>query len=188
MIETFGLGIAAIFIGIYAALFFSYIRIMQEIRRVEWSVDKLREKLDKIESEFESLSRSQSYRDFCDTMSTEVSKLDEEIELSDDVNPFVVIEEHEEQLNVPEDTFEDDSDNLQAYATLFLKDCPLTQKFKVARINNDIAEVMRIMLYDTGLSTSSYVNNILAEHFREHQFALERKSREVAASLTDSLL
>lgn len=188
MIETFGLGIALLVIAIYAALFFSYIRIMQEIRRVEWSVDKLREKLDQIKSEFESLSRSQSYRDFCDTMSTEVSNPEEEMELPDDVFPIADTEKSEEESKLFEDMSEEENDNFQAYATLFLRECPLTQKFKVARINDDIAEVMRILLYDSGISTSSYVNNILAEHFKEYHTILERKSREVAASLIEASL
>lgn len=189
MSEIIGLCIAVLFITIcLAVLFFNQKRLGQEIKRVEWSVNELREKLDTIELEVESLSRFQSYRDFCDSMSTAVSNLEEEIELSDDVSPIADTEKPEEEFNFSEDTSEEENDNFQAYATLFLRECPLSRKFKVARINNDIAEVMRIMLYDSGISTSSYVNNILAEHFKEYHIVFESKSREVAASLIDASL
>lgn len=189
MSEIIGLCIAVLFITIcLVVLFVNQKRLGQEIKRVEWSIDKLREKLGIIELEVESLSRLQRYTDLCDSMSTEVSNLEEEIELSDDVSPIADTEKPEEEFNRSEDTSEEGNDNSQAYATLFLRECPLTQKFKVPRINNDIAEVMRIMLYDSGISTSSYVNNILAEHFKEHHIVLECKSREVAASLLDASL
>lgn len=189
MNEILGLCIAVLFVTIcLAVLYVNQKRLRLEIKRVDWSGYELQEKLDAIKSEVECLSRIQSYRDLYDSMPSDVSNPEEEMELPDDVFPIADTEKSEEEFKLFEGTSEEENDDFQAYATLYLKDCPLTQKFKVARINNDIAEVMRIMLYDTGLSTSSYVNNILAEHFREHQFALERKSREVAASLTDSLL
>lgn len=189
MKEIIGLCIAVLLVTIcLAVLLIFQKRLWQGIKRAERSVDELREKLDRIESEFESLSHVHGYRDLFDSMPTEVSKLEEEIGLSDDVSSVADTENPEEEFNRSEDTSEEGNDNIQAYATLFLRECPLTQKFKVARINNDIAEVMRIMLYDTGLSTSSYVNNILAEHFKEHHIVLECKSREVAASLIDASL
>lgn len=204
MNEILGLCIALLFVVIYlVVLYVKRKRLRQEIKRFEWSVDELQEALNErramlneliatlntIKSEIEALPRIQSYRDFYDSMSLDVSNPEEEMELSDDVCPIADTEKSEEEFKLFEDTLdEEESNDFQAYATLYLKDCPLTQKFKVARINNDIAEVMGIMQYGTDLSTSSYVNNILAEHFKEHQSVLECRSREVAASLIDASL
>lgn len=189
MNEILGLCIAVLFVTIcLAVLYVNQKRLRLEIKRVDWSGYELQEKLDAIKSEVECLSRIQSYRDLYDSMPSDVSNPEEEMELPDDVFPIADTEKSEEEFNLFEDMSEEENDNFQAYATLFLRECPLTQKFKVARINDDIAEVMRIMLYDSGISTSSYVNNILAEHFKEYHTILERKSREVAASLIEASL
>lgn len=189
MNEILGLFIAILFVTIcLAVLYVNQKRLRLEIKRVDWSGYELQEKLDAIKSEVECLSRIQSYRDLYDSMPSDVSNPEEEMELPDDVFPIADTEKSEEESKLFEDMSEEENDNFQAYATLFLRECPLTQKFKVARINDDIAEVMRIMLYDSGISTSSYVNNILSEHFKEYHTILERKSREVAASLIEASL
>ncbi len=190
MNEILGLCIAVLFVTIcLAVLYVNQKRLRLEIKRVDWSGYELQEKLDAIKSEVECLSRIQSYRDLYDSLPSDVSNSEDEMELPDDVCPIADTEKSEEEFKLFEDTLdEEENDDFQAYATLYLKDCPLTQKFKVARINNDIAEVMRIMQYGTDLSTSSYVNNILAEHFKDHQSVLECRSREVAASLIDASL
>ena len=203
MNEILGLCIAVLFVTIcLAVLYVNQKRLRLEIKRVDWSGYELQETLNErqamlneliatlntIKSEIEALPRIQSYRDLYDSMPSDVSNPEEEMELPDDVFPIADTEKSEEESKLFEDMSEEENDNFQAYATLFLRECPLTQKFKVARINDDIAEVMRIMLYDSGISTSSYVNNILSEHFKEYHTILERKSREVAASLIEASL
>lgn len=80
-------------------------------------------------------------------------------------------------------------DECAEYKAKFFKDSPLTDKFIVVRVNDDLAQKIRVVLWRyPDLSTSSYVNNILQHHFDEFRSVLETMAREVSESVIEVML
>lgn len=86
----------------------------------------------------------------------------------------------------PIDVSGDECDECGEYKAQFFEDRPLTDKFIVVRVNDDLAQKIRVMLWRyPDLSTSAYVNNILQHHFREFRTVLETMAREVSESVIE---
>lgn len=84
------------------------------------------------------------------------------------------------------DVFGDERDECVEYKAKFFKDSPLTDKFIVVRVNDELAQKIRVVLWHyPDLSTSSYVNNILQHHFDEFRSVLETMAREVSESVIE---
>ena len=80
-------------------------------------------------------------------------------------------------------------DECAEYKAQFFEDRPLTDKFIVVRVNDDLAQKIRVVLWRyPDLSTSSYVNNILQHHFDEFRSVLETMAREVSESVIEVML
>ena len=80
-------------------------------------------------------------------------------------------------------------DECAEYKAQFFEDRPLTDKFIVVRVNDDLAQKIRVVLWRyPDLSTSSYVNNILQYHFDEFRSVLETMAREVSESVIEVML
>lgn len=87
---------------------------------------------------------------------------------------------------VSTDVSGDECDESAEYKAKFFKDSPLTDKFIVVRVNDDLAQKIKVVLWRyPDLSTSSYVNNILEHHFDEFRSVLERMAREVSESVIE---
>lgn len=72
------------------------------------------------------------------------------------------------------------------YDARYLSDCRIDEDGARVRINNDLLQKAKIILwYNPNVSVSSYVNNILRAHFRENQSILEQRMNEVSASIID---
>lgn len=72
------------------------------------------------------------------------------------------------------------------YDARYLSDCRIDEDGARVRINNDLLQKAKIILwYNPNVSVSSYVNNILRAHFRENQSILEQRMKEVSASIID---
>lgn len=81
------------------------------------------------------------------------------------------------------------NDVMNAYNVRFLSDCPIDEDGARVRINNDLLQKAKIILwFNPNVSVSSYVNNILRDHFRENQSVLEQRMNEVSASILDETL
>lgn len=84
------------------------------------------------------------------------------------------------------DVFGDERDECAEYKAKFFKDSTLTDKFIVVRVNDELAQKIRVVLWHyPDLSTSSYVNNILQHHFDEFRSVLEAMAREVSESVIE---
>lgn len=101
-------------------------------------------------------------------------------------------QEDDEVLATSEESSGDpaiERDECAEYKAQFFEDCPLTEKFIVVRVNDDLAQKIRVMLWRyPDLSTSSYVNNILQHHFSEFRTVLETMAREVSESVIEVML
>lgn len=83
----------------------------------------------------------------------------------------------------------DERDESAEYKAQFFEDRPLTDKFIVVRVNDDLAQKIRVVLWRyPDLSTSSYVNNILQHHFDEFRSVLETMAKEVSESVIEVML
>lgn len=90
---------------------------------------------------------------------------------------------------VSTDVSGDERDECAEYKAQFFEDRPLTDKFIVVRVNDDLAQKIRVVLWHyPDLSTSSYVNNILQHHFDEFRSVLEKMAREVSESVIEVML
>ena len=90
---------------------------------------------------------------------------------------------------VSTDVSGDERDESAEYKAQFFEDRPLTDKFIVVRVNDDLAQKIRVVLWRyPDLSTSSYVNNILQHHFDEFRSVLEAMAREVSESVIEVML
>lgn len=84
------------------------------------------------------------------------------------------------------DVSTNERDECAEYKAQFFEDRPLTDKFIVVRVNDDLAQKIKVVLWRyPDLSTSSYVNNILEHHFDEFRSVLERMAREVSESVIE---
>lgn len=101
-------------------------------------------------------------------------------------------QEDDEVLATSEESSGDpanERDECAEYKAQFFEDRPLTEKFIVVRVNDDLAQKIRVMLWRyPDLSTSSYVNNILQHHFSEFRTVLETMAREVSESVIEVML
>lgn len=101
-------------------------------------------------------------------------------------------QEDDEALATSEESSGDlasERDECAEYKAQFFEDRPLTEKFIVVRVNDDLAQKIRVMLWRyPDLSTSSYVNNILQHHFSEFRTVLETMAREVSESVIEVML
>lgn len=80
----------------------------------------------------------------------------------------------------------EERDECAEYKAHFFEDSPLTDKFIVVRVNDELAQKIRVVLWHyPDLSTSSYVNNILQYHFSEFRTVLEAMAREVSESVIE---
>lgn len=78
---------------------------------------------------------------------------------------------------------------IDLYDAIYLTDCPLDKDGPRLRLNRDIEEKIRILTwFRPNLSVSSFVNNVLREHFREYKSVLEQKVKSVSISVNDDTI
>lgn len=91
----------------------------------------------------------------------------------------------EEAMIVPDASCSEDA--MDQYDAIYLTDCPVDKDGCRIRLNRNIVERIRILTwFHPNLSVSSYVNNVLREHFRINQSVLEEKTKGVSTSITDN--
>lgn len=132
--------------------------------------------------------------EFLDMNNNELIK-DEKDPIGDYKGDFTTLYLHDDdKVIVPEATILDSDhsccdDVMNAYDVRFLSDCPIDEDGARVRINNDLLQKAKIILwFNPNVSVSSYVNNILRDHFRENQSVLEQRMNEVSASILDETL
>ena len=78
---------------------------------------------------------------------------------------------------------------IDLYDAIYLIDCPLDKDGPRLRLNREIEEKIRILTwFRPNLSVSSFVNNVLREHFREYKSVLEQKVKSVSTSVNDDTI
>lgn len=127
------------------------------------------------------------------------------VEQSKDEEPLVEEKNYRDTISVPltEDYIKDivpeensaASDHpfseaeIDLYDAIYLIDCPLDKDGPRLRLNRDIEEKIRILTwFRPNLSVSSFVNNVLREHFREYKSVLEQKVKSVSTSVNDDTI
>ena len=123
------------------------------------------------------------------TLESVPEKVDKEIDTVTDSDPTDGDQEVIEEtvaMDESTDVSTNERDECAEYKAQFFEDRPLTDKFIVVRVNDDLAQKIKVVLWRyPDLSTSSYVNNILEHHFDEFRSVLERMAREVSESVIE---
>lgn len=123
------------------------------------------------------------------TLESVPEKVDKEMNTVTDSDPTDGDQEVIEEtvaMDESTDVSTNERDECAEYKAQFFEDRPLTDKFIVVRVNDDLAQKIRVMLWRyPDLSTSAYVNNILQHHFREFRTVLETMAREVSESVIE---
>lgn len=123
------------------------------------------------------------------TLESVPEKVDKEMNTVTDSDPTDGDQEVIEEtvaMDESADVSANERDECAEYKAQFFEDRPLTDKFIVVRVNDDLAQKIKVVLWRyPDLSTSSYVNNILEHHFDEFRSVLERMAREVSESVIE---
>ena len=123
------------------------------------------------------------------TLESVPEKVDKEMDTVTDSDPTDGDQEVIEEtvaMDESADVSANERDECAEYKAQFFEDRPLTDKFIVVRVNDDLAQKIKVVLWRyPDLSTSSYVNNILEHHFDEFRSVLERMAREVSESVIE---
>ena len=123
------------------------------------------------------------------TLESVPEKVDKEMDTVTDSDPTDGDQEVIEETVAKDESTDvstNERDECAEYRAQFFEDCPLTDKFIVVRVNDDLAQKIKVVLWRyPDLSTSSYVNNILEHHFDEFRSVLERMAREVSESVIE---
>lgn len=70
------------------------------------------------------------------------------------------------------------------YDALYLSECPLDEDGGRVRINKDLLQKIKIILwYNPNVSVSAYINNVLRDHLCQNQSILEQRMKKVSASI-----
>lgn len=123
------------------------------------------------------------------TLESVPEKVDKEMDTVTDSDPTDGDQEVIEETVAKDESTDvstNERDECAEYKAQFFEDRPLTDKFIVVRVNDDLAQKIKVVLWRyPDLSTSSYVNNILEHHFDEFRAVLERMAREVSESVIE---
>lgn len=123
------------------------------------------------------------------TLESVPEKVDKEMNMVTDSDPTDGDQEVIEETVAKDESTDvstNERDECAEYKAQFFEDRPLTDKFIVVRVNDDLAQKIKVVLWRyPDLSTSSYVNNILEHHFDEFRSVLERMAREVSESVIE---
>lgn len=111
------------------------------------------------------------------TLESVPEKVDKEMDTVTDSDPTDGDQEVIEETVAKDESTDvstNERDECAEYKAQFFEDRPLTDKFIVVRVNDDLAQKIKVVLWRyPDLSTSSYVNNILEHHFDEFRAVLE---------------
>lgn len=123
------------------------------------------------------------------TLESVPEKVDKEMDTVTDSDPTDGDQKVIEEMVAKDESTDvstNERDECAEYKAQFFEDRPLTDKFIVVRVNDDLAQKIKVVLWRyPDLSTSSYVNNILEHHFDEFRSVLERMAREVSESVIE---